>query len=347
MLRFNMWNSAFMLSQHAAVYPADVVKTRVQIGQSARSETAAMLKQARAIVAESGAGGLYRGFGWAAAPLAAQEALYYSTYAYTKRLLVDAGAAADRESAEFAAPFLAGAMAEAACTCLSVPTDVVTQRLQILPAGSPLSGPAVVRAVVAEQGPGGLMRGTTATLVAYVPYSAVWFGSYECAKRAGGGLVASGDSQGSGVHMLHAGSGALAGIMATVVSNPLDVVKTRIQTNGAPSYLTQPAAPLTAIASRREQWLAGRAAMLGGCHPPGPWLQAARFQSSMPAALTPTCADTGLSAIRAGLAKILKEEGVRGLMRGVVPRALTNAPTSAFSLVLYELAVSLATIEPG
>ena len=85
---------------------------------------------------------------------------------------------------------------------------VVTQRLQILPAGSPLSGPAVVRAVVAEQGPGGLMRGTTATLVAYVPYSAVWFGSYECAKRAGGGLVASGDSQGSGVHMLHAGSGA-------------------------------------------------------------------------------------------------------------------------------------------
>ena len=92
MLRFNMWNSAFMLSQHAAVYPADVVKTRVQIGQSARSETAAMLKQARAIVAESGAGGLYRGFGWAAAPLAAQEALYYSTYSYTKRLLVDAGA---------------------------------------------------------------------------------------------------------------------------------------------------------------------------------------------------------------------------------------------------------------
>ena len=87
--------------------------------------------------------------------------------------------------------------------------------------------------------------------------------------------------------------------------------------------------------------------MLGSCHPPGPWLQAARFQSSMPAALTPTCADTGLSAIRAGLAKILKEEGVRGLMRGVVPRALTNAPTSAFSLVLYELAVSLATIEPG
>jgi hypothetical protein len=50
-----------------------------------------------------------------------------------------------------------------------------------------------------------------------------------------------------------------------------------------------------------------------------------------------------LRAICVSMQQILREQGVPGLMRGVIPRTLYNAPSSALSLVCYEVALKLAS----
>ena len=117
-------------------------------------------------------------------------------------------------------------------------------------------GGTVIASVVRQEGPLGLFRGTAAAFWSYIPFSAVWLGCYERIKRAlvplaapeaGGAahitstarplrLDPDGEPMLSGwrEHFVHAAAGGTSGAIAAVVSNPFDVVKTRIQTAGAP-----------------------------------------------------------------------------------------------------------------
>ena len=373
LLRFNLYNSAFVVVQQGVVYPFELLKTRVQIGHATGSEVAAMVEQYHAVVAERGMiRGLFHGFPWLAGPLLVQEGLYYTSYVLMKDGM-HAGVRRHvspeyRESVDFAIPFVAGGLAECTNTVIAVPTDILTQRLQILPGGMEGSGPAVLRSVIAEQGVTGLFRGTTVTIVSYVPFSAVWFGTYEALKSGVTSLTqrsgrASGRKGGSRVRSvggeswvpevwLHAGCGGIAGTVATVVTNPIDVVKTRIQTFGAPSYLSanasgpQQLAQMAAGGTQGSWGSAGHAALrqrAAWYHMRYHLAHAAAETSWAPAEVTRTVGDTGLRAIGASMGRIFREEGMAGLMRGVVPRTLFNAPSSALSLVCYEAALKLAT----
>jgi hypothetical protein len=258
---FNAYNSVFVVAQQGIVYPFELIKTRVQIAPAQGcSELAAMVEVARGVVADRGVvRGLFYGFPWLVGPMLFCEGLYYTTYVVMKKAMHGIAeryvAPQHRETANFAIPFVAGGLAEACNTVVAVPTDILTQRLQILPSHIEGSGPTVVRSIIAEQGLVGLFRGTTATVVSYVPFSAVFWATYESLKSGIACLdrksVPAADASEARTghkhadagspwreHLIHACCGTVAATVATVFTNPIDVVKTRMQTHGAPSYLS-------------------------------------------------------------------------------------------------------------
>ena len=89
----------------------------------------------------------------------------------------------------------------------------------------PLSGVQLAQRIVRSEGIVGLWRGTAATMLSLAPNSAVWWLTHEeCKPRLARKLDVSEESA-----FLLSASGALAGFTSTLATNPLDVVKTRLQ----------------------------------------------------------------------------------------------------------------------
>ena len=80
--------------------------------------------------------------------------------------------------------------------------------------------------MLASEGVKGVYSSTTAHLLTYLPWSTTWWCSYELSKV---GLTRLGkplNITGAAVHM---GAGSLAGLAAAAISNPIDILKTRMQ----------------------------------------------------------------------------------------------------------------------
>jgi hypothetical protein len=107
-----------------------------------------------------------------------------------------------------------GSAASAASTSASAP-----------PAPAPLSGMQIAQRILQREGVPGLWRGTTATMLALAPNSAVWWLTHEeCKSRFAKKLGLPEESP-----TLLSLSGAMAGITSTIATNPVDVLKTRLQ----------------------------------------------------------------------------------------------------------------------
>ena len=81
--------------------------------------------------------------------------------------------------------------------------------------------------ILRDEGVKGLYRGLTPTLFALLPNWAVYFTVYERLKLAIGNRLSPNSSTGPGVHMIAA---AGAGAATMLITNPLWVIKTRLQT---------------------------------------------------------------------------------------------------------------------
>lgn len=119
-----------------------------------------------------------------------------------------------------------------------VPSDVIVQRLQV--ANSPYkSSFDAIRKIYKDEGVKGFYRGLGATFVVSVLASSIWWMAYENVKY----LLyhpsilpylifsKSSDEKSTDVHRLpQFAAGFVAGTVTSTCVNPLDVVKTRIQT---------------------------------------------------------------------------------------------------------------------
>ncbi|KAF5745247.1 nicotinamide adenine dinucleotide transporter 1 chloroplastic-like [Tripterygium wilfordii] len=129
----------------------------------------------------------------------------------------------------------AGAAAGAIAATFTCPLDVIKTRLQVhgLPEApdSGRRGSIIISSlqnIVRTEGFRGMYRGLSPTLLALLPNWAVYFAVYEQLK----GLLSHGDGNGQltiGANMVAA---AGAGAATSIVTNPLWVVKTRLQTQG-------------------------------------------------------------------------------------------------------------------
>ena len=89
----------------------------------------------------------------------------------------------------------------------------------------PPSGMQLASQIFRTEGVLGLWRGTAATMLSLAPNSAVWWLTHEEAKPR----IARRSKRNEEDASVLAASGALAGTTSTLATNPLDVVKTRIQ----------------------------------------------------------------------------------------------------------------------
>ncbi|KAJ3354523.1 hypothetical protein GGF32_002469 [Allomyces javanicus] len=124
------------------------------------------------------------------------------------------------------ANMVAGATARGTAGLLFMPISVIKVRYESSAyAYTSIAGAA--RDIVAKEGVRGLFAGFGATAMRDVPYAGVYVALYEQLKALGNRvLLDSSPAKSTGLNM---GSGVIAGTFATVLTQPFDLIKTRVQ----------------------------------------------------------------------------------------------------------------------
>ena len=340
--RFCFWMGLFSVAENFLFYPFYLLKTREQTDRSSAYRPLDFAKHhVRQIIRKEGPKGLYRGFVASSLVSLPAYGVYSGSYTWAKELLgyhsqlsSPDPSALDPSSSSFAArhpvfisyaaPFLAGLVADVASIALYVPGDVIVQRLQVV--NSPYASFSdACRRIWKHEGAAGFFRGFNATLFTSAIASAVWWLVYEQSKarlyrwderrksaapqfdlekkKTTGGLWAAMTEVNRTPQLM---AGFIAGTITSSIINPLDVVKTRLQVQG--SAVAAPSATSAGAAAPK----------------PKPYRNFVH-----------------------GLRSVYKEEGMRGYVRGLVPKLVSRGPLSAVSSLMYELVLYLSREDQG
>ncbi|WWD20030.1 hypothetical protein CI109_104503 [Kwoniella shandongensis] len=286
------------ISEHAAIFPVDSIKTRMQVlpsltpilqplsastststiaGASAAArpqppQLNTIMQHVRSISTTEGLRSLWRGVASVILGAGPAHAAHFGMYEFVREI---SGGRGDGWGG-VAGTAVAGAAATISSDALMNPFDVIKQRMQIR--NSPHRTVfSCAKTVYAREGLAAFYVSYPTTLTMSVPFTAVQFTAYESLKtllNPGGGYSP----------LTHVTAGGIAGGLAAAVTTPLDVAKTLLQTRGSNS---------------------------------DPRIRAARGMSE-------------------ALRIIYERDGTRGLRRGMLPRVLTVAPSTAISWMSYE-----------
>mmetsp|Transcript_5698 Transcript_5698/g.13216 ORF Transcript_5698/g.13216 Transcript_5698/m.13216 type:complete len:337 (-) Transcript_5698:345-1355(-) len=175
--------------------------------------------------------GLYGGFGPAVVGAIPSSALYFGAYECTKRRLKRAARETEKRFDKFSAKrvypaihMVSAAAGNAASSAVFVPKEFVKQQLQgARAAGSSLTAFECISLTIREKGVGALYSGYAATLLRNIPSAAIRFTTFEALKAHLGCNTTS--AQGTWRMMA---AGAASGLLASSLTTPMDVIKTRI-----------------------------------------------------------------------------------------------------------------------
>lgn len=276
--------------EHIGMYPLDTVKTHMQaLRPGGRIHLTDVILQ---ISAESPLGFMRGASAIASGCIPAHIALFTSYEFAKKRLLKNGG---DHE------PIRAAVCGAASTLCHDViltPMDVVKQRMQL---GRYRGIDDCLRSICRQEGFGALYRSMPTTLAMNVPFGSVLVAANESLKVHFG----LGQKQSSlSWYFLCAG---LSGAVASGVTQPLDVIKTRLQTQdvlvneGSSSSATPEGTRRAASSIHRPKYAGFRSALL----------------------------------------TIVAEEGVFALYNGLLPRMLHAIPAAAMCWGTYETVKSV------
>jgi len=343
----------------AGLQPLDTCKTRLQAHISNGAVVAPFSKTARAemlrvILGKTGIRGLYRGVVPGIVGIVPAAAVYMLVYQTLKRRATSR-IPTERRALRGAAIMMSAAIGDAAACAVRVPLELVKQRLQV-------GIYASVRQAVAElaklKSPALLYTGMRAQLARDIPFAMTEFLAYETlkeidskrsAKRAADGKVARYHDKQRQLLI-----GGICGALAAIVSNPMDVVKTRLMTQ-APAgsdllaaALNRPSlssTSLSAIQSAAEVFSfskgASSHAIAVGSMP---------SSSTMSFTAAPRAAASVAMASQLGahagqrryygvlhcFTTILRTEGVPAFAKGLVPRIAAKTLQSALFFAAYE-----------
>lgn len=287
----------------STVFPMYVLKTAVQ--NAGRPTT--IVAAARKVVRKQGLRGLYRGLPPALVGVAPEKAIKLSMNDFFRSRLADP----ETGFVSLGSSVLAGAGAGLCQVVATCPMEMlmITMMTRATEDGRK---PKSLTHLVRELGLPGLYRGTLATLARDVPFSMVFFSMNASVKER---LADENGKVSIGRVFL---AGITAGSTAAALSTPMDVIKTPPPprpAGGAPRGVAPPTA--TATAPRP----AAAAAAVGG--------------DGGAAAAT-----AALRAPYRGIAdcarRVVTEEGVRALFKGVEARVLIISPLFGITLLFYE-----------
>ncbi|XP_030203429.1 calcium-binding mitochondrial carrier protein Aralar2 [Gadus morhua] len=205
-----------------AVYPIDLVKTRMQNQRTSGSLVEELMYKNsvdcfRKVVRYEGVFGLYRGLVPQLLGVAPEKAIKLTVNDFVR------GKNRQKDgSVPLRAEILAGGCAGGSQVIFTNPVEIVKIRLQV--AGEITTGPRVSAvSVVRELGFLGLYKGAKACFLRDIPFSAIYFPCYAHLKTH----FSQEDGTIGPAKMLLAG--ALAGMPAASLVTPADVIKTRLQ----------------------------------------------------------------------------------------------------------------------
>ncbi len=304
-------------------HPLDTAKARIQASRS-KGDTG-LLRALRSLTLRDA----YRGFGVTFIGSAPASCVYFSTYEVVKSSLLSSAAEGSSSSSSsalhVAAHLVAGVAAEAVSCCLYVPVDVIKERMQVqgssrAAAASSSSSSvfyssgrdAAQQILRSSEGFRGLYKGYWATLASFGPFSAIYFALYEALKGAAQEALAPQQAQQQGGQhrkqallplWAQASVASAAGAGASVLTNPLDLVKLRLQVQRGD----------------REAGSAGSSS-----------------SSSSGSSGSSSSRGRHFGGLWDGLCTIVREEGAAGLMRGTGARVAFHATSTAVALTLFE-----------
>lgn len=218
----------------SVMHSLDTVKTRQQ-GAPNITKYRNMWQAYRTIYLEEGiCRGLYSGYTAAMLGSLPSAAVFFGSYEYTKRLLIDQWNLNDSFS-----HLIAGFIGDFVSSIVYVPSEVLKSRLQLQ---GRYNNPSfnsgynyknlrdAIQTIIKQEGWNALYFGYKATLVRDLPFSALQFAFYEKFRQWAfilEGKLAHKHDLSIANEIL---TGACAGGLAGIITTPLDVIKTRLQT---------------------------------------------------------------------------------------------------------------------
>eukprot|EP00850_Spirogloea_muscicola_P018083 SM000162S02361 [mRNA] locus=s162:179804:181597:+ [translate_table: standard] len=211
--------------EHMAMFPVDLVKTRMQVlAEAGAPKDQSVGKALVLIMQREGALGMWRGIGAMGLGAGPAHAVYFAVYEKAKEAL-----GGNEEGYHPLAHAASGALATIASDAVFTPMDVVKQRLQLR--RSPYRGVLdCFSRILREEGVRALYASYKTTVIMNVPFTAVHFATYEAAKKLL--MEVSPKAVDEEQLLIHVTAGGLSGALAGAITTPLDVVKTRLQCQG-------------------------------------------------------------------------------------------------------------------
>ncbi|KAJ6637879.1 Solute carrier family 25 member 44 [Pseudolycoriella hygida] len=217
-------------------YPLTLIKTQLQV-QFKNNVYSGMFDAGYKIYRAEGPAGLYRGF-WISSVQIFSGVFYISTYEGVRHILSNYGANQQTKS------LIGGGCASLVGQTIIVPFDVISQHAMVLGMGqgkgagvNPLGinhnssrsrfriSMDIAKEIFRRDGFKGYYRGYNASLMAYVPNSAMWWTFYHMYEDKLIEVLPADVS-----HLLiQSIAGSLGGFTTTIITNPLDIIRARLQ----------------------------------------------------------------------------------------------------------------------
>ncbi|KAL9259924.1 Solute carrier family 25 member 44-like protein [Drosera capensis] len=236
--RFHVIGAVLFTAQSGLLHPIAVVKTRMQVATSGLSHMRGTSVFAH-IFKHDGIPGIFRGFGTAAIGALPGRVLALTSLEVSKNVMLKYTERFNMAEATRlgVANGVAGMLSNLVSCVYYVPLDVVCQRLMVqdLPGTTIRGGPLdIIQKLMRAEGIRGLYRGFWLTALTQSPASALWWGTYGAAQHIFWRSLGYGDNsekKPSQIEMatVQATAGMAAGACSSVITTPIDTVKTRLQ----------------------------------------------------------------------------------------------------------------------
>ncbi|XP_041034244.1 solute carrier family 25 member 44a isoform X2 [Carcharodon carcharias] len=240
--RFYCIGVVMALSLRLTVYPAALIRTRLQV-QKGKSHYHGTFDAFFKILRAEGVRGLYRGFPLNTLTLISGQG-YITTYELVRMYV------SNYSNNNAIKSLVAGGAASLVAQSIIVPIDIISQHLMVAGHDGDLGRfklsstdgkykrafgqtQEVITQIFRIDGPKGFYRGYLASLLTYIPNSAVWWPFYHFYAEQLSKAVPN-----DCPHLLLQGiAGPMAAVTASTLTNPMDVVRARVQVEGKSSII--------------------------------------------------------------------------------------------------------------
>ncbi|KAI8346867.1 mitochondrial carrier domain-containing protein [Choanephora cucurbitarum] len=207
------------IGEHCIMYPVDSIRTRMQVPSSEKSFQKIQFRSQKH---------LWRGVYSVIIGAGPAHALHFTTYEFCKTKFTKK---LDKETtfglpSQLIVSGSAGAIATLSHDALMTPFDMVKQRMQLNDSTYRSVRDCITR-VYEKEGIRAFYVSFPTTVSMSIPFQSIQFATYEYCRSK---LNRQGEGYSPKAHVI---AGAIAGMVASSITTPLDVIKTLLQTKGS------------------------------------------------------------------------------------------------------------------